>query len=41
MHTARSAFHSPHSAVQEVLDRIVGPGLKGHAGRRRLRFLIV
>ncbi len=28
MHTARSAFHSPHSAVQEVLDRIVGPGLK-------------
>lgn len=28
MHTARSAFHSPHSAVQEVLDRIAGPGLK-------------
>lgn len=28
MHTARSAFHSPHSAVQEVVDRIVGPGIK-------------
>ncbi|MEO8268268.1 MAG: SDR family NAD(P)-dependent oxidoreductase, partial [Aureliella sp.] len=28
MHTARSAFHSPHSAVQEVFDRVVGPGLK-------------
>jgi 3-oxoacyl-(acyl-carrier-protein) synthase/NAD(P)-dependent dehydrogenase (short-subunit alcohol dehydrogenase family) len=28
MHTARSAGHDPHSAVQEVLDRIVGPGLK-------------
>jgi len=28
MNTAHSAFHEPHSAVQEVFDRIVRPGLK-------------
>ncbi len=28
MHTAQSKYHSPHSAIQEVFDRVVRPGLK-------------